>query len=155
MKTVARLFLMLIAVVAATTSYATDLSESSVMALMAQMDQAIHERDAEAVGKLVSPMVEMSGSVTSNGVRQPFHMNKSQYMQSLRMVWAQASEYSYERKNVKIRLAQGKAIVTATVIERMRIGTNHITSTSDESAEIALVNGKLQLTRVTANGFVQ
>lgn len=155
MKAMIRFSLMALAVAASTASYAADVSEASVMAFIAQIDKAILARDPEAVERLVSSNVDISGTLTTSGVKQAFRMNKAQYLEGLKATWAQADEYSYERKNVKVQVSGGRATITATVIERMRVGGNHITSNSNESAVVESVNGSLQLTKVTANGLLQ
>jgi thiol:disulfide interchange protein len=125
------------------------------MAFIAQIDKAILARDPEVVGRLVSSNVDISGTLATSGVKQAFRMNKTQHLESLNATWAQADEYSYERKNVKVQVSGGKATITATVIERMHVGGTRITSNSNESAVVDSVNGSLQLTKVTANGLLQ
>jgi Domain of unknown function (DUF4440) len=155
MRAMMRCALILLAVVASTVSYAADISEASVMAFIAQLDKAIHARDPEAVGMLVSANVDISVTITENGLKQSFRMNKAQYIEVLKVTWAQADEYAYERKNVKVQASGGKATVTATVVERMRVGGNRIVSNANESAVIESVRGRLLLTKVSADGFLQ
>jgi phage antirepressor YoqD-like protein len=155
MRAMMRFALILLAVVAPTVSYAADISEASVMALIAQLDKAILARDPEAVGILVSAEADISVTITENGVKQSFRMNKAQYIEGLKATWAQTEKYAYERKNVKVQTSGGKATVTATVVERMSVGGNRIVSNSNESAVIESVRGTLLLTKVSADGFLQ
>lgn len=155
MRAMIRLSLMLLAIGASTVSYAADISETSVMALIAQLDKAILAQDPEAVGILVSANADISVTITENGVKQSFRMNKAQYIESLKAAWAQVDEYAYERKNVKVQISGGKATVTATVVERMSVGGNRIASNSNESAVIESVRGRLLLTKASADGFLQ
>ena len=155
MRAMIRLSLMLLAIGASTVSHAADISETSVMALIAQLDKAILARDPEAVGILVSANADIFVTITENGVKQSFRMNKAQYIESLKAAWAQVDEYAYERKNVKVQVSGGKATVTATVVERMRVGGNRIASNSNESAVIESVRGRLLLTKASADGFLQ
>lgn len=136
-------------------SYATEVSEASVTALVAQLDKAISARDAEGVGRLISPGVKMTWVVSVNGVRQVAHLNKAQYMEMLRAGWAQAEEYSYERKNTTIRVSGGRAMLSGTVIERMRLGGERITGRSTESATVELVGGRLLITEIKAESLLQ
>lgn len=155
MRAMMRFSLMLLAVGASTVSYAADISEASVMAFIAQLDKAILARDAEAVGILVRANAEISVTITENGVKQSLRMNKAQYIEGLKAAWAQVDEYAYERKNVKVHTSGGKATVTATVVEKMSVGGNRIASSSNESAVIESVRGRLLLTKASADLFLQ
>lgn len=65
--------------------------------------------------------------------------------------WKQPDERSFEWKNAYVQVADRKATFTGSLIERTRFGKKVITSNSNYSNIVELVNRKLQLTRSTVN----
>lgn len=60
-----------------TSTYAAEVSETSVMSLIAQMGRAVSVGDLEMVGKLISENADISGTITWNGVKKTFRLNKA------------------------------------------------------------------------------
>lgn len=66
MKILMGVFLVMLTVVAIPANYAADVSESSVMALIGQMDKASRARDVGTMAKLLSANCNASGTLTNN-----------------------------------------------------------------------------------------
>lgn len=154
MKSILCSTLLALAVITFTPSYAAEIPEASVNSLIAQFEKAATDRDSEIVQDLISEDATMSGTVTMNGVKWTFQMNKAQFMESLKESWALADKYSYELKNFKVQISDGETTITSNLIEKIQIGKNVFTSNAIESTVVDLVNGKLQITKATADAEV-
>lgn len=87
--------LILIVSLSSFSTYAAELTEASVMNFISELDTAISTRNPDAVGELMAENVDITGTVTAQGTKQSYQMNKAQYMEVLKATWAQAESYTY------------------------------------------------------------
>ena len=143
--------LALLALVALPVS-ARDITEPEVLALVARMQQAAQRRDVDAVGRDLHDAVEISGSLTAGGQRQDFRYSKQEYLQDLRTAWAQVIDYRNERRNQRIRIADGRATVTADVRDTMVVQGGTIEVQGKETLTLERAGGVLVVTQVVSHG---
>ncbi len=138
----------------ATSANAAQLTEASVLRLIASMEESVETRDVAAIAAVMSDDIEISVTLNQsvNGRLMRMSMSKSEYLKVLKAAWGAASEHRYKRSNQTITLRGDQAIVVADVNESMTIdGRTQVTS-SHETTTIELVNGKLQAVAISAFG---
>jgi hypothetical protein len=152
MNIVARTIALCAIAIAANTASAAALTESSVRAMLAAMDQAIEKRNVEGVGRLLSSDFSMTQELTAYGQKNLVKADKVEYLRMLRANWAAVSAYKYERTHLKITMLPGDASakVTAQVRETLTLQGQSVSAVSTETATVKLIDGQVLLTGVTA-----
>lgn len=128
------------------------MNQQAVQKMLADLDRAIAQKDAGGVARLLSDGVTIAVTLRTGGESQTLKMDKPTYIDVLTKAWAAASEYEYKRTNLKITLSgPTRALVTATVTERMMAEGQKVFSTTNESAVVEWIGGRPLITRISAN----
>lgn len=130
---------------------AQTVTEVEVQALIARMQQAALRRDVDAIGRDLHDEVKISGSLTAGGERQFFQYSKQEYLQDLRITWAQLIDYRSERSHQRIRMSGDRAIVTADVRDTMVVQDGTIEIHAKETLTLERVGGVLVVTEWVAH----
>lgn len=130
---------------------AADLTEDDVRQVIARIDNAIDRADAEALGNELSDDAEITLNFVDQGEKQVMQLSKIDYLLLLEQGWAQFSNYSYHRSDMKVSLQGAKAFITAVVHEEMMIEDQHYSGSSREEATVELIDGKPIVTAVVGH----
>lgn len=128
-----------------------DISKADVEKLLAQMDKAVNNLDADAVANTMASDIEIVMDMPSQGNTDTLKMDKQQYLTVLKQGWSALTDYSYKRINTSIDVQGGKAIVSSEFEEQMTVQGQKIAGTSKSKATVEWVNGKLLFTKLVAN----
>ena len=130
------------------TSYAADITEENVNALMSKIDNAIVSLNVDEVSKTLSDSVTITMNISMQGKTQVLRPSKKEYMAMLQQGWSMYTNYKYNRSNVKINIQGNKALVSADVKESMTVQGQNITGKSKEEITLEVINGKTLITSV-------
>jgi ketosteroid isomerase-like protein len=151
MSAIARILIVTATWALALQAHAQELTPGAIKELMTRIDAAIAHGDVPTLARHMAEHAVVSGTTTAGGQMQPFRMNKAQYLAALEAVWANATNYTYERSNEKITIDGDQATVTADVADSIVIQGRKLTSVSKERATIESIDGMLMVTQVVAN----
>lgn len=135
---------------------ASRITERQVRDLVDKATRAANARDVPAIMATVAPdariVLDFRGP---GGKRQRMRMNREQYEAKARESLGQIGKYSYKREKVDVAIAPDGQ--TATVKSRVRevaeYQGNTVVAAIDETATLALRDGRLLVTEV--QGFVR
>jgi hypothetical protein len=142
------LMMSLLLTLATQVAAAAGLNEGSVKKLMAAVDQATVTRDVAAIDHYLADEVAIVVILDMGRGPQRVELGKAEYIGMVRDVWAKASDYRYERTNQRIEIKEGRATVTADIVEAVTIGGQQMDTRSHETTIIEMVDGRLQATSV-------
>jgi len=120
----------------------TLLSKSSVNELMDNIQEAVHAQDVEALSSFftedASIIVEMPKNMGGT-----LKLKTDQYKEMLRQSWAMSAKYTYDVKNIEIKISQDKksATVTDLTIETVEMMGQTIKSKSYETMNVIISGG--------------
>jgi hypothetical protein len=129
-------------------AHAEEITESDVRHVIARIDSAIEQTDAEALGNELSENAEITLNFVEQGENQVMKLSKEEYLHLLKQGWAQFSDYSYRRSDLKIKLQGAKAHISAIVHEQMAVDGEQYSASSHEEATIELIDGNPIVTTV-------
>lgn len=132
-------------------AHAADITESDVRQVIARIDSAIERADAEALGNELSEDAEITLNFVEQGESQVMKLSKREYLQLLKEGWAQFTDYSYHRSDLKIKLQGAKAFISAIVHEEMAVDGQQYSASSHEEATVELIKGKPIVTAVVGH----
>jgi hypothetical protein len=121
------------------------LDEAAVRKVLAEVDRAAAERNADGVARHVSESAKLTVEMTTNGQPQSVSMNKSQYVDAMRQTWAAVEDYEFQRLNVRITIAGARATVTSTLLESITMQGQTLRTTTEDTSVLELVSGRPQL----------
>jgi hypothetical protein len=134
---------------------AQGVSRTEAEALLARLDRAVAARDTATIAAALSENFTIDGAMTMSGQTQRFTYDKREYLQSLVEVWAQVTEYRYQRSNQAIEVKGDRAIATADVAESIVILGQRLDSKSREISTIERVDGVPMITELVSEGVVE
>lgn len=137
--------------IAASVASAAGLTNKSVEAVLAQIDNAANTLDANAVASVMSDDVSITMNISMQGKSQVLKPSKQEYIAMLQQGWAMYQDYKYKRSNVKIDLQGNKAVVSADVSESMTVQGQTLAGVSKETVTIEVINGKPMVTRIVGH----
>lgn len=155
METMARILVITLALIAPAQVAGQQADEAAVQAFVLRLDRAIAAKNATEVGSLISENAEFSGTVSFGGRTKTLKVNKAQYVQGLREMWMQASNYMYRRTNQEIAISGGKVTVTADVFESMIVQGQYVQAKSKELWTLEKINGAFLVTGMVAKGTMR
>ena len=128
------------------------INESAVRDILAEVDQAILDKNAHGIAKHLSDDVSITMNLSMGGNNQTIKLTKSEYIQSMKKSWTAYQDYIYQKKNVVIDIVNGsKAIVKADVFESMTVQGQTISANTREESTIEVVNGRPLFTRIVGD----
>lgn len=152
MRNVVKVLFLIFSLTILTNSHASELTEESVKHVISAVDNAVNTLNADEVAKTLSSNVSITMNIDIQGQKQVLKPSKREYISMLQQGWAQYKNYKYHRSNVRIKIHNNKAFVTADISESMTIQGQNISGTSKEEVTIELVDGEPLITKVT--GYV-
>ncbi len=156
MKNILRL-IVLAAVMLSAHTYAADIDKAMVDKLLAASDQAILNKDVDALGRLMSPDVKITLTANMEGQRDTTTMSKAEYLQAAKEQMRAATDYKYERKTLGIEIvSQGKkGISKDRTTESMRLNGQSFRGVTVTTASIELVNGIPMVTSIVGDSKIE
>ena len=148
MSHIAKGIFLFVSLVIATSSYGAELTEKTVKQVLARIDQAVNDQNANALAKELSNDVFVKLNISMKGRKQAMTASKKRYISMLEQAWAQTSDYKYSRSNVEINIKNNIAFVSAIVHESMSVNGQNVSGSTSEDVTIEIVNGKPLVTRV-------
>lgn len=134
---------------------ASELQEADVHAMLTRADAAIARKDVEAIGQQLADNLQIRMIVHAGDRTQQSEMGKQEYLANLRQSWAIVSDYSYQRVDSSIEIDAGVGTVQSTVTERMTIQGMSMQANTKETTRIEMINGRPQVTAITADSWLQ
>lgn len=122
------------------------IDESQVKALLKEVDDACVKKDAAALMKLMTPDARVTVVMkAAQGKKNKIEWTRAEYEAQLKQSMAVMEDYKYERKEVKISMAENglSAKATSVIFEQATIKGKKITSENHETATITMKDGKL------------
>ena len=151
MKKLINLPVLFICLFFSTFSFSADITEADVKGLIAELDAAIVNQDANRIGKLLSDDIKITMNIKAQGQTQVLKPSKRDYIQMTKEGWAVSSNYKYKRLKLNINIRDNVAYATATIIESMTIAGQKIGGQTKEMATIKMINGKPLVTKLVGH----
>jgi len=120
-----------------------ELTERKITEMLKTLVQAVKKHDEKKIISFFTPKAKFAFEMSPlMGGKQEF--NLKEYEKMLKLGWETISTYSYEVKDIKIKLASDKqsAIVTDTTLEVAEIGKQKLISKAREEFSVILYQGK-------------
>ncbi len=132
----------------------TALTPALVEAFIKQMERTAVDRKLENLAPLLADELKIiiTNMPTPQGP-QRLEMGKGEYLANTSQVFDAMEKYELDRKGQDIQIADGgeKAIVRATVTERVTIQGKTIETTAKEVATIEVIEGRIQVSRIESD----
>ena len=151
MKQLFKTLIFTLLIFASAMPFAQELTEASVQTLLTEVDKAIASKNVTMLANYLSDSAEFAGVLYVNGKSQTYHFKKPEYVKMLRTTWPLISNYKYKRNNQTIVFKDGKAIITADIVESMIVRGSYASYRTHETATVELVEGAPKLTKATAS----
>ena len=130
------------------------ITEAEIRDAISKMEAATVSKDVESIVAGLSERVQMKATVTALGQTQTLNFNRDQYRDFLKKTYAAASDYTFSRENLKIKIsADGRsAVVTSEVSESLKMNGLTVRSVATEVASFTRENGKVVILYFDVNG---
>jgi hypothetical protein len=137
--------------------YADSQKDAQIYAMLADMDKAIENKDANTIGQYLDDNIHIVMNVTIGGNDQVFQFDKDKYLKTMEDGWAVTEEYTYTRDNVTIEYIgnSNKAVVTASVYELSVVAGRPMAALSHEKALVEFRENGPIIVSLTANTNVR
>ncbi len=111
---------------------AQGLTESSVKKWVQQIEQAINEKNVNAIAEAISDDASITMKASFLGEDQILQPTKYEYLMMLQQSWAKTTGYSYQRENLKINIKNNQAHVSVQVTEEVELMGEKVTGKTNE-----------------------
>jgi uncharacterized protein YcfL len=130
------------------------ITEQEVQEVLNNIDVAAKNKDADAVLAYMSEKLQLKSTVVVSGKSQTSTLNRDQYRDMMKKMFAIASNYTYNRQNTQVKISpDGKSvIVSSEVTESITVNGQVIRTVANEVASLVKENGKLVTLYVEASG---
>ena len=152
MKKIATLMGFVLLITLFSTAYASKLSESDVKKLIASIDQAVLNQNANMFSNFLSDDVTITINIIMQGGSQKITYSKQEYISLIEEGWANSRDYKFNRTKLIITISGTSAIVNAEGTESTIMDVQgrdvSMTSESKETLTIKLIDNKLLITNI-------
>src|SRR5579859_6852459 len=124
----------------------TKIDEGQVKVLLKAVDEACIKKDTAALMSKLTPDARVTVVIKgAQGKSKPIEWNRAEYEAQLKQAMAAMEDYQYERKDVKISIAENglNAKVTSSVFEKAAIRGKKVSTENHETATITIKDGQL------------
>lgn len=150
-KTMLKIFkycLLIMTFAAATSSYASSLSEENINQFLSKVEKASASFDTQVIDKALSDDVKITMHVSMQGQKQTMTPSKQDYLAMGQQAKALYKNYQITRSNTVIKINGDQAFVTGDVTESMTMQGQNISANTKEELTIKVMNGNLVVTEM-------
>ncbi len=149
MKKISKTFFLVLCLISSANCIATELNKENIEALLAGVDAAMLDADMDALSDLMTDDARFIVKFIIQGRYQALPYSKDRYIKALKQVMPEIEDYTVNRSDLKIDFTGDQALVTTTLDETATVNGRNITAQSEEQATVAVINGKLLITRLS------
>jgi len=151
MKKITKVYLFALFFITTFTVNASEITEQSVIELIAKSDKAAETLNTSEIANLLSDDVDVTINIDIKGNKQTVTANKQKYIAMLKQGWSAYTNYKYSKSNTVIKIEGEKAIVTSDTKESMTIQGKNISTETKEESTIEIIGGKPLFTKIVGN----